>query len=198
MKEDKFRPIVLTEKQEEWLIKHFKHTKNEEIAKKLNISPRSVVRLARRRGLEKSRPFMKKIQKEAAEKANISNRVNGTYPPKGYQIPNRESSYFQKGVKPIDRLGEKREAERVAKSAASRKETYRLEKGRALFGLPLQTKMKVVRHPRQQVLLRYRLKKLGYIIERGGRVAYYDDNTKRHMELEQKPRTGFIFKQVGS
>lgn len=198
MKEDKFRPIVLTEKQEGWLIKHFKHTKNDEIARKLNISPRSVVRLARRRGLEKSRPFIKKTQKEAAEKANLSNRINGTYPPKGYCIPNREKNYFKKGERPIDRLGEKKEAERREKSVASRRETYRLEKGRALFGLPQQTKLKVVRHPRQQVLLRYRLKQLGYIIERGGRVAYYDDNTKRHMELEQKPRTGFVFKQVGS
>lgn len=33
----KFGAIILTEKQDAWLIKHFKHTKNEEIAEKLEL-----------------------------------------------------------------------------------------------------------------------------------------------------------------
>ena len=32
MNQSKFTPIVLTDKQEAWLSKHFKHTKNEDIA----------------------------------------------------------------------------------------------------------------------------------------------------------------------
>lgn len=198
MNQSKFTPIVLTDKQEAWLTKHFKHTKNEDIAKQLNISYRTVTRLARRRGLEKSKQFLKKCQREAADKANISNRINGTYPPKGYRIPNREKSYFKKGERTVDRIGEKREAERVAKSAESRRKTLKLEKARALFGLPQQTKLQVVKHPRQQIQMRYRLKQLGYIIERGGCIAYYDENTQRHLGIESKPRTGFTFKQLGS
>lgn len=198
MTNNQFTPIVLTDQQEAWLSKHFKHTKNEDIAKQLNISYRTVTRLARRRGLEKSKQFMKKCQKEAMQKANLSNRINGTYPPKGYHVPNSEKYHFKKGVRPVDMLGEKRNAKRIAKSAATRRQTLKLEKARALFGLPQQTKLQVVKHPRQQIQMRYRLKQLGYIIERGGCIAYYDENTQRHLGIESKPRTGFTFKQLGS
>lgn len=194
--ENKFAPIVLTDKQLAWLDKHFKHTKNEDIARRLNISARSVNRIAKRRGLKKSSQFIRKCQLAAAEKANLSNRINGTYPPKGYKIPNREKYHFRKGVKPIDMLGAKREAERVAKSVESRRKTFRLEKARALYGLPRETKLNVVKRPRKQILMRYELKKRGYIIERGGFVAYYDENTRRHLAIESKPMTGFTFKAV--
>lgn len=194
--ENKFAPIVLTDKQLAWLDKHFKHTKNEDIARYLDISSRSVNRIAKRRGLKKSSQFIRKCQLAAAEKANLSNRINGTYPPKGYRIPNSEKYYFKKGDRIIDRIGPKREAERLAKSVASRKETFRLEKARALFGLPRQTKLQVVQRPRKQIQMRYELKKRGYIIERGGFVAYYDKNTRRHLAFEAKPMTGFTFKAV--
>ena len=100
--ENKFAPIVLTDKQLAWLDKHFKHTKNEDIARYLDISSRSVYRIAKGRGLKKSCQFIRKCQLAAAEKANLSNRINGTYPPKGYKIPNSEKSRFRKGEKPID------------------------------------------------------------------------------------------------
>lgn len=194
--ENKFAPIVLTDKQLAWLDKHFKHTKNEDIARYLDISPRSVNRIAKRRGLKKSSQFIRKCQLAATDKANLSNRINGTYPPKGYKIPNSEKYHFRKGEKPIDRLGAKREAERVAKSVESRRKTFRLEKARALYGLPRETKLNVVRRPRKQITMRYELKKRGYIIERGGFVAYYDKNTRRHLAFEAKPMTGFTFKAV--
>ena len=192
--ENKFKPIVLTDKQLAWLDKHFKHTKNADVAEKLGVSLRSVNRLAERRGLKKSKQFMTKCQENATAKAHESNLRNGTYPPKGYRIPNSEKGQFKKGEKPVDRLGVKREAERVAKSAASRKEIFRLEKARALFGLPRQTKLQVVKRPKKQIQMRYELKKRGYIIERGGFVAYYDKDTRRHLAFESKPMTGFTFK----
>lgn len=189
----KFGAIILTDEQEAWLQKHFKHTKNEDIAKKLGVSPRSVNRLAEKRGLTKSRQFIRKTQLDAAAAANKSNRINGTYPPKGYQIPGGEAFRFKKGEKPIDRLGAKRNAERIAKSAASRKETFKLEKARAIFGLPRQTKLNVVQRPRKQVHVRYYLRKRGYVVERGSNVAYYNNNTKRSPKMETNPPTGFTF-----
>ena len=189
----KFGAIILTDQQEAWLQKHFKHTKNEEIAEKLGVSLRTVNRLAEKRGLTKSKQFIKKCLAETAAAANRSHRLNGTYPPKGYRIPNREKTQFQKGVKPIDRLGAKKDAERIAKSVASRKETFKLEKARALFGLPRQTKLNVVQRPRKQVSIRYYLRKLGYIVERGSNVAYYNNQTKRSPKLESEPRSGFSF-----
>lgn len=196
MNQGQFKPIVLTDKQLAWLDKHFKHTKNDEIAEYLNISPRSVCRIAKKRGLTKSKQFIKKCQEECARKANLSNRINGTYPPKGYKIPGREKYWFQKGVRPVDRLGAKREAARVAKSAESRRKTFKLEKARALYGLPRETKLNVVKRPKKQISMRYELKKRGYKIERGGFIAYYDENTRRHLAFEAKPKTGFTFKAV--
>lgn len=189
----KFGAIILTDQQEAWLQKHFKHTKNEDIAKKLGVSQRSVNRLAEKRGLTKSRQFIRKTQIDAAAAANKSNRINGTYPPKGYQIPNKEKGYFKKGERPIDRLGAKRNAERIARCAQSRKETFKLEKARAIFGLPRQTKLNVVQRPRKQVSIRYYLRKLGYIVERGSNVAYYNSETQRSLRLESQPPAGFSF-----
>lgn len=193
MKENHFTPIVLTDQQEAWLTKHFKHTKNSEIASRLGISERSVNRLAKRRGLTKSKQFIKKCQEEAAARANESNRINGTYPPKGYKIPRSEEFRFKKGERSIDRIGAAREAQRIAKSTASWKETFRLEKARALYGLPRQTKLQVIKRPRRLVHTRYYLRKRGYIIERGSMTVYYNKNTNRSLNLESQPRTGFTF-----
>lgn len=189
----KFGAIILTDQQEAWLLKHFKHTKNEDIAKKLGVSPRSVNRLAEKRGLKKSRQFIRQLQLDAAAAANKSNRINGTYPPKGYQIPNKEKGYFKKGEKIIDRIGPKREAERIAKCAQSRKKTFKLERARALFGLPRQTKLNVVQRPRKQVHVRYYLRKRGYVVERGSNVAYYNSQTQRSLKMETNPPAGFSF-----
>ena len=192
----KFGAIILTDQQEAWLQKHFKHTKNEHIAEKLGVSLRSVNRLAEKRGLKKSWQFMRKTQLDAAAAANKSNRINGTYPPKGYKIPRSEEFWFQKGEKPVDRLGAKRDAERIAKSAASRKETFKLERARAIFGLPRQTKMQVIQRPRKQVHVRYYLRKRGYVVERGSNVAYYNSQTNRNLKMETNPPTGFTFKAI--
>lgn len=193
MKENKSTPIVLTEQQEAWLAKHFKHTKNAEIASRLGISERSVNRLAKRRGLTKSKQFIRKTQLEAAAKANESNRINGTYPPKGYKIPRREEFWFKKGESNIDRFGVKKNAERIVNNTQSRKETFRLEKARALYGLPRQTKLQVIKRPRRQIEMRYYLRKRGYIVKRGSMIVYYNENTNRSLELESRPRTGFTF-----
>ena len=185
--------IVLSDKQEAWMVAHFKHTKNSEIAERFGISVRTVNRIAAHLGLTKTPQFMRKCLLETAAAANRSHRINGTYPPKGYKIPNSEKTRFKPGEKPIDRLGPKREAERLAKSAVSRRELFRLERARALYGLPRQTKLSVVKRPHKQALMRYYLRKKGYIIERGSTVAYYNSETIRSRELEERPMTGFTF-----
>ena len=186
--------IVLTPEQESWLKNHFKHTKNDDIARRLGISVRSVNRIAGKLGLKKSRQFMQKTQQNAANKANESHRRNGTYPPKGYIIPRSEEFRFRKGERPIDRIGKEREAERIRKGVESRNKLRKLEKARALYGMPRQTKLNVVKRPRSQILLRHYLKKhCGYIVDHGGFVFYYTDETKRSAEIESRPRTGFTF-----
>lgn len=186
--------IVLTPDQEKYLKNHYKHTKNADLSARFGISVRSVNRIAKSMGLEKSRQFIRKTQLEAANKAKESHRKNGTYPPKGYIIPNSEKFWFKKGERPVDRIGKKREAERVRKGVETRAELRKLEKARVLYGLPRQTKLNVVKRPKSQIQLRYYLKRhCGYIADRGGFIFYYTDETKRSAEIESRPRTGFTF-----
>lgn len=93
----KGKRIELTDKEVAYLSKHFKHMKNAELAAKLNIGERSVVRLARKLGLTKTAQFIRKCQKEATEAAHASHLRNGTYPPKGFIIPKSEGGALQEG-----------------------------------------------------------------------------------------------------
>lgn len=179
--------IVLTPKQERWLTNHFKHTKNIECAERLGISLRSVVRIARSLGLSKSRQFMAKCQRETAEAAKISHRRNGTYPPKGFKIPNSEAGQFKSGVSSRERLGAKREAERIRKSAESRRATIKRERSRIVWGFEQRTKLKMVSNPKKRQY-RYELRQRGYQIARGASDAYIVAHTKRSPKVEANAR----------
>lgn len=176
----------LTEKQLSWLDKHFKNTKNEEVASKLGISPRTAVRIARQRGLEKTRQFIRKCQEHAAHEAWLSNTVNGTFPPKGFVIPNSEKYRFKPGVRSVDRIGKKKEAERLRKSKESMAVTWKKEKARVLFGLDQKTNLRIGRQDQKRVGMRWYLKSRGYVLHEQGneRIAYWTDKTKRAVRLE--------------
>ena len=192
----KTTPIILTEAQEKWLQIHFKHTKNQDIADRFGISLRSVSRLAKKRGLEKSTQFLKKCQEEAAKAAVESHIRNGTYPPKGFVIPGSINTRFHPGIKSVDRLGKRKEKQRLKNMLASRMKTLKSERARATFGLPQRTKLKVVRQPRAKITLRYYLKKQGYILDEQKRIAYYDENTKRGKRIESKPQMWYKFQPL--
>lgn len=86
--------IQLTREQELWLRLNFPHMANIICAMILGISQRSLVRQARRLGLEKTEQFMRECQAHTSKKAKESHLKNGTYPAKGYYSPN-----LQKGEK---------------------------------------------------------------------------------------------------
>lgn len=182
----KTEKITLTPQQERWLIRHFKHTKNDEIMSRLGLSHSTLHRLARELGLKKSKQFMKKCQEATTQAAWRANRRKG-WPPKGYRIPNRDKNCFKKGVTNLQRLGPKRNAERIAKSAATRRETVRKEHARIVFGLPQKTKLKIFSNP-NRIQIRYQLKKRGYLVERGGREAIVTPHTQRSPRYEEKAR----------
>lgn len=185
--------ITLTEKQEKWLKTHFLHTKNAEIAEKLGISETSVHRIVRVLGLKKSPQFMAKCMRATVEAAKQSHIKNGTYPPKGYAIPNREKTQFKPGETTRDRIGAKREAVRIQKSAEAMRQLRKKEKARVLFGLEQRTRLKVVRVPQGKISLRCYLKKLGYILDEAERIAYYTDTTTRGKRIEAKPQPWYKF-----
>ena len=188
--------ITLTQKQEKWLKKHFLHTKNAEIAEKLGISESAVHRFARALGLKKSRQYMAKCQRETADAAKKSHRLNGTYPPKGYKIPGSEKYQFKPGETCRDRIGAKREAERIRKSVEKRKQTYKNERARDVWGFEQRTKLRVIKQPQAKIQLRYYLKKCGYIVDNVARIAYYTDTTKRGKRIEAKPQPWYKFRPL--
>lgn len=183
--------MEVTASQETWLIKHYKHTKNAEVAAHLGISESTMHRIVRKLGLKKTPQFMRKCQQAATAAAKESHLRNGTYPPKGFVIPNRYS--FPKGVSNVEKLGKRKEADRIRKSTESREKTRKSERARATFGLPQRTKLRVIPIPVAKVKLRWYLKSRGYILDEIARVAYFDENTKRGKRIEEKPQRWYKF-----
>lgn len=188
--------IKLDDKQTAYLQKHFKHTKNAELAAALGIGERSVVRLARKLGLEKSKQFIRKCQRETSDAAHASHCRNKTYPPKGFVIPKREVGQFKKGVTPEQRFGKRKNTERIMRAAESRAKTWKRERALATFGLPQRTKLPVIPQPKKKIELRYYLKRCGYIVDDIARVAYYDENTRRGKRIEEKPQRWYKFQPI--
>lgn len=88
--------IRLTPSQELWMKRNWPHMSNGICAMYLGISLRSVIRQARRLGLEKTPQFMRECQAHTARKAKESHERNGTYPAKGWYSPNlRKGERYQ-------------------------------------------------------------------------------------------------------
>lgn len=189
----------LTEKQLAWLIKHFRNTKNEDIMQKLGIGESTLHRVARKYGLKKTKQFVRKAQQNATAHAYEACRKYGVYDAtaermrrkmleitsRGERIPGS----FAPGVSNLQRLGEKRERERVEKAHASRNETIRKERMRARWDLPRLTKMHILPYGytdkrRQMAEHRYLFRRKNYIVERGSNDVYYDEDTQRNPIME--------------
>lgn len=101
---DQPNKIRLTREQEIWMRCHFPHMATEICALMLGISHRSVIRLARKLGLNKTEQFMKECQAHTSKRAQESHLKNGTYPAKGYYSPNLQKGreyQFKPGHKTI-------------------------------------------------------------------------------------------------
>jgi len=184
-----FKPVLLAQDAQEWIIRHFKHTKNAEIAERFGISMEWLHRFARKHGLRKTPQFMKKCQLATAAAAKASHLRNGTYPPKGYQIPN--ANRFKPGHKESSATRRKR----LAKAAAALAHTRDLERLRVALGEPQKTKLNLKPACPRKNQLRYYLRKIGYIIDRGSSVAYYDENTRRSLDIENRKKgdRGYVY-----
>lgn len=186
--------IVLTDKQKDYLVRHFKDTDNEYLAIMLGISQTTLHRYARRWGLRKSKAHVKRMQMECAMAAKASHLAHGTYPPKGYRIPGGEAHRFKPGETRAQRIGEKANRECIRRAAETRKKTIMDERIRYMRGLPQRTRLKVSREPRQRTSDRCYLKKRGYILDEANSVAYWTSSTRRATKLEARPKRYYEFK----
>lgn len=187
--------IVLSDKQLAYLDRHFKNTKNAELAAKLGISWRSVVRIARKRGLEKTPQFRRKCQRACADAAIVSHLTHGTYPPKGYKIPGSEKGQFKPGETPRHRLGKRKDEARIKKAAATLAKTRKLEHARWVWGLDQQTNLRVGKQSIKRIQTRYYLKKRGYVLVENpqtGSWAYWTAETRRALRLEASKEWHFF------
>ena len=182
--------IQLRPDQMDWLVKHFKDRENEFLAYKLGISESSLHRLARRYGLTKSKAFLKARSQDGGHTSIYYHRKrnDGFIPKKGDPVrPGSEKAWFRPGEKPVDRIGKRREAERIRKSAASRKATRLNEVIRLRRGLPQLTRLRIRTLPKEAYAERYYLKKRGYVLDDVQLVAYWTPETLRCPRKEANP-----------
>lgn len=186
MTRGKFHEVKLTDRQKAWIMIHYKHTKNDEIKEKFGLSDGWLHRFARKYGLKKSPQFVRKCQTEAALAAYESHKRNGTFPPKGYCIPNSGEGGFKPGT---PRKETKKQKDlRIAKATATMHDIRLRERARIRLGWPALTKLNVKIYPdtKKRICLRNNLRKKGYIVGRGSNVAFYDENTRRSKRIESR------------
>lgn len=157
----------LTDEQIIYVRKHFKDTKNQDIADALGISKSAVSRVQKKYGLSKSKEHSHLMSVKAGK-----------------------ASFDARGGRPLNLTPEV-----IAKRVETYRNTLRLERARRTFGLPQRTKIKVVRQPKQKCSQRAYLKKRGYILDEPNCVAYYTVDTKRatRMEAYTKKRSYYKF-----
>lgn len=155
----KFEP---TAEQLRWLAENYHCTKNAELCAALGIGGSLLHRLARRLGLRKSPEFMSLTQAEAARSAQLLGRATGRYrrqseAMKGRVPPQWEPYLFRPGHKP------KVPPEARAAAAGKRRNTFKTERRRVLFGQPQRTRLRVVAQSRGKVSYRYGMRRRGYV-----------------------------------
>lgn len=189
----------LAQEQREWFVANFDHTKNQELADHLGTSPRSVTRIARELGLWKTKEFVAAMQRNASEHAARANRLMGGNAGMSNLLKYGRAYQFKPGESNKDRMDEEALREMRRKIGASRKETFRKERRRVIFGLEQKTNLRVVQCPREKVMLRMNLRKHGYEIARASNEAIVTPDTRRSIKMEaraEKMGIKFNFNQV--
>lgn len=179
------KKVVLSEIQLSWLTLNFATTRNEDCAKELNISPRSVVRIARAMGLEKSPLAMKEWNSQALDKAWRTNRAND-WPPKGFIIPNSEKNRFRKGEWSLSKLSPERLAEVQQKRRQTWLKTRRSDELRWKWDLPTRTKFSFGRQSSKKISYRCNMRKRGYVVDKQDpNTLYYPPEIMRSKVAER-------------
>ena len=176
----------LTPEHLEWLKENFGSTKNQELADKLGTSPRSVIRMARELGLWKTKEFISAMQRNASEHGARVNRANGGNAGTKNLLVYGKAYRFKAGESNRDRMSEEAFKEMHRRIGESRKETFRKEKRRVLFGLEQKTGLRVVQAPKEKICLRNGLRKKGYEIARASNEAFITAATHRSEVMERR------------
>lgn len=177
--------VQLSERDRDWIIRHYKHTKNEVLKERFGITDGWLHRFARENGLRKTGRFMKACQRNAADAARESHLRNGTYPPRGYRIPESEKHCYKAGVARNETRRQKRA--RISKATDTMRRIRYAERVRIKYGLPRLTRLRLDGQSELRYKQRHYLKACGYILGAPGEwVAYYDEGTRRSSRYENR------------
>lgn len=191
----------LTPEQEAWLRKWFPEVENSVIKEVSGMADSTMHRFAREFGLAKSENGLNGIKKRQAAKIKKACEKNGYYESLRGKKPSPQcleaaAIWWQevregKHDAPMTALRKKNKWKYNAvmkRKGRSLSETYRKEVRRAVLGMPVKTRLRIVTCPytKSQVSHRHNALKKGYIIiddtsERGGERynIYWDKRTKR-------------------
>lgn len=191
---------TLTEKQVAWIVKHFKHTKNDDIMAKFGIGESTLHRIARKYGLKKSRQQQRKTQWNATCHAHEACRRYGVYEETSERMKQQAVERRERGERipgsflprqsNRDRLSPERFKKCIEKATETMRELRRKERLRMHWGMPQQTKLNLsydgcVSRLRKKATHRHLFRMHGYLVERGGNTVYYDEQTTRRPKMEE-------------
>lgn len=184
--------IVLTTEQERYLHDNYATVIHHTICQHLGISKRTLVRMARERGLKKD---MDAIRDQKG--ARVSRALKRKYLTEGFKFnpQNGMKSRFKPGYKARELFGSERFDDMHQRAVETRKQRFAEERARVTFGLPQKTKLRVKKQPRQKIQDRCYLKRRGYILDEANNIAYYTESTHRATILESRPKRFYTFKE---
>ena len=185
MERNKYGKVELSEVERMWMRKNFGTTKNADIADHLGISPRTIVRIARDMGLNKTSDFTKAMQQNAADCAAKANRGVGNRG-KENLLRYGKAYQFKKGERQKDKMSAEAFDAMHRHIGEQRKKTIKAEKRRVIFGLEQKTKLRVVQAPKEKICLRNGLRKKGYEIARASNEAFITAATHRSEVMERR------------
>ena len=207
-------PYVMTDEQLAWFRKWFPVTENARVAAAMGVGQSFVHRIARKEGLKKTAAGLKGIMKRTARRIKKKCEKNGWYDSLKGKAPSEqcmraynEYLHSDRYVHPMNNMRKKnpkRYARLMKERSEHRKELWRKERMRMLYGMDRKTGLKVVlkKYTRRQVCHRSNALKYGYFLstdssEQGGEryIIFYDDNTRRSDIFERNcVADGFTFK----
>ena len=188
----------LTEREEQWIVRHYHNTRNGDIMTKYGIGESQLIRVRRKYGLKKTDRFMQKMQREAVAHSVTAFRDHGESERAAERARQqwaerkRTGDYgnvgFKKGESNKDRMSPKRYRQMVEKARQKRNETIRKDRIRIHFGL--EPKTKLVKHwggkrDWHKSHYRYKFREFGYDVESGSNDIYYFPDTVRHPIMER-------------
>lgn len=191
------KPTILTAEQSQYLIDKYHNTLNKDLAKYLNVSIRTINRIAVSLNLVKDKEFCRSISQSHCRKMHKINALHNYKSQRESMLRTKAlgkwGKLFEKGHDHFHSLPIERQKEINEKRAKKWKETFTKEKIRANWGFPTQTKFRLFSH-RSKNIARHNLKKHGYACEYMGNEFTISSSTNRNLKLEEKYTIKFKFR----